>query len=66
VHLWSKVVKFLMTCPESDRLVSGLRHNYLGVFRGFTFLLGSPIKYRDRIASYVTAELELKLSERYC
>jgi hypothetical protein len=51
VHLWSKVVKFLMACSVSDRLVSGLGHNYLEVFRGFTVLLGSPIKYQDRIAS---------------
>lgn len=33
-----------MTCPGSNRLVSGLGHNYMEVFRGFTFLLGSPIK----------------------
>jgi len=33
-----------MTCRGSDRLVCALGHNYLEVFRGFTFLLGSPIK----------------------
>jgi len=44
VHVWSEVVKFRITCPGSDRLVSGLGHSYLEVFRGFTFLFGCPIK----------------------
>ena len=38
-----------MTCSGSDRLVSGLEHNYLEVFRGFTYLLGSEIKFQGRI-----------------